>query len=213
MADLTRRSFVMLASGLVIVGLLAGSCNSPTSPKPGACGTNASTDTMSAKINGQDWSSIVTIGINLTAAGGGAVSITGNDGCNPSRVLTFNLAPDHGVATYSVPDPRDMFGNPIDTSGLTAVYYVGDGFWDAQDVLGKAKVTFTSLSATAAAGTFAFTLVPQKGSNSVGTQQITDGSFNVKFTVGQAGPLASIITNRPSTMTPHPRTPSGSFSR
>ena len=168
---MNRTKYFVLA-----VGLVAGSCGSPTAPgTPGACGTNVSLDTMSATIDGQDWSSILTLSL-LT---GGAVSITGNDGCTPNRVVTFNLFV-KGPGTYRIPetDPEKEF----DEAALTAVFSVGTTqFWDAQVGHGRGTVTFTALNATGATGTFSFTLLPMAGTNSTGTHMVTNGSFDVKF--------------------------------
>src|SRR5689334_2630641 len=97
---------VALAGALAILVVSAGSCkkkspteNDPSKPAPGACGINSSLDTMSAKIQGQDWSAIIVIGQKI----GDFVNIVGNDGCNPSRVLTFNLTA-NGPGTYKIPE-------------------------------------------------------------------------------------------------------------
>lgn len=169
---------------VLAVGLFAGSCSSPTAPRtPGACGTNVSLDTMSARIDGQDWSSILT----LPQLVGGAVSITGSDGCTPSRNVTFNLFV-KGPGTYKIPetDPEKEF----DEAALSAVLSIGNtSFWDAQVGHGSGTVTFTALNATGATGTFSFTLLPMVGTNATGTHTVTNGSFDVKFKVNQAGPL------------------------
>ena len=167
---------VTLAGALVIAGLVVGGCKStPTGPSPGACGTTPSTDTMSAKIQGLDWSSILTLAGHLS---GGLVSISGDDGCTPSRTLSFFLVPT-GPGTYTI--------GPGDLSGLTAAYNVGGdgvGLWISGDKAAQGTVTLTTLDATRVAGTFKFTLTALAGTSAVGTTVITDGSFNASFKVG-----------------------------
>ena len=130
---------------------------------------------MSGKINGQDWSSILTLSLTV----GAAVSVAGNDGCTPARVLGFvvNVT---GAGTYTIPPPLEP-----DPFGLTANYYTGnhnpgDPFWYAQQAHGTGSVTFNSLSATAATGTYSFTLLPQEGTSATGSV-VVSGSFNVHF--------------------------------
>jgi hypothetical protein len=180
---------IAVCISLTAGGLSAGSCSKkegPTDPDPGrapgACGINSSLDKMSAKIDGLDWSSIVTIGMRTADL----VNIVGNDGCNPSRVLTFNLTA-KGPGTYKVPENEKE--EEKDEAVLTAVYSVGTNpGWDAQYPLGKGTVTFSTLNATGATGTFFFTLQPMLGTNGAGTHTVTNGSFDVKFSVLPGAP-------------------------
>ena len=168
----------------VIAVLTAGGCKgkSPTEPvqEPGACGINNTTDRMSGKIDGLAWSSIIVIGQHVQ----NVVSITGNDGCDPSRVLTFNLFIEK-AGTYKIPETDKE--KEEDDAVLTAILSIGtkDG-WSAQVGNGRGTVSFSTLSATSASGTFFFTLVPMVGTTSVGTKTVTDGTFTAKFTINPA---------------------------
>ncbi len=169
-------------SALAILGVLASGCGgTPTDPSPGpnagACGINSTTDTMTATIDGQPWSSILTLALSPS----GVVSITGNDGCTPSRVVTFNLFA-AGPGTYRIPETQAK--DALDTAGLAAVYSVGTNpGWDAQYGHGTGNVTFSTLSATGATGTFQFNVQPMIGNSGGGSHTITNGAFNVRFTV------------------------------
>ena len=53
--------------------------------------------------------------------------------------------------------------------------------WHALSTVGNGTVTLTSISATGAAGTFAFTAPAVASSGATGSKVVTNGSFDVKF--------------------------------
>jgi hypothetical protein len=53
--------------------------------------------------------------------------------------------------------------------------------WTANLTQGSGTVKITSLTSTAVAGNFSFTLVPTSGTAAAGNRVISDGAFNIKF--------------------------------
>lgn len=118
---------------------------------------------MSAKINGAAWSA--SAGLSAVFSSPNIVAVAGSDGAG--RTLGFGLVAT-GPGTYAVGG----------LSGTNATYSEGSISYSAALNVGSGSVVVTSLSSTAAAGTFSFTVVQTGGT---ATKTITEGSFNVKF--------------------------------
>jgi hypothetical protein len=68
----------------------------------------------------------------------------------------------------------------------TANYAASDGtaisLWSTDQLGGGGTVTITELNGTRVVGTFAFNMGPRAGTPATGVIQVTQGSFNVRFT-------------------------------
>jgi hypothetical protein len=142
---------------------LPSSTAASTAPAGGSSGKGS----ISARIDGVQWSSIVTAA-QYTNTG---LIISGADNSNPPHALGLGVA---AVApgTYQITLP-----NPTANASWT----VGPSTWQASLIGGSGTVTITSLTSTGAAGTFSFTMVAVPNTAASGSKAITDGVFNVTF--------------------------------
>jgi hypothetical protein len=157
-----RRSSVL--SAFVLLSALACGGSSPT-----ATGSGTSTSgPMSATIGGVDWASPTPRGSYKN----GIVAIAGLD-LALTNTVTLAVAVATAPGTYSL-----SYGNTNFASGSVA-RPSGAG-WTTGVPGGVGTVTFTVLTATRAAGTFAFDAVPS-GTTATGTIHVTNGKFDVTF--------------------------------
>jgi hypothetical protein len=161
-----------LAASLVIaLALVTAACGgastSTTSPtNVGGTPVTPLHGTMTAVIDGSPWTAVAITTASYTS---GIVAIGGADSSNPIRSIGLSItAPTAG--TY-----------PISTGSANAVLSIGIGpTWTANVLGGTGTVTLTSLSSTAAVGTFSFTAVPAAG-GAAGNHAVTTGAFNITF--------------------------------
>jgi hypothetical protein len=161
---------------ILAAAFLVARCSSSTSPSsPGSCGTvSTAHGTISGQLDGAAWSGTVTALLNASLH---EVSITGTDGCSPAHSITFALLP----GGLNGPLQTGTF-NVNDATGLNSILSIGPiNLFVANVTGGSGKVTFTTLTTTAAVGTFQFSYVPSAASGASGTHTVTNGVFNVTF--------------------------------
>lgn len=166
---------VLSSISILAAALLVARCSSSTSPSnPGSCGTISTTHgTISAQLDGAAWSGTVTAKIT----GVNEVAIAGSDGCSPLTSITFALLPG-GVNGSLQPGTFNL----NDASGLNSILSIGPiNLWVANTTGGSGQVTFTTLTKTAAIGTFQFSYVAAPTSGASGAHTVTNGVFNVTF--------------------------------
>ena len=157
-----RRSTVL--SAFVLLSPLACGGSSPTAAGPGT----STSGPMSATIEGVAWASPVPQGSYKN----GIVAIAGLDlGLTNSVSIAVALATAPG--TYSLSYGNANFAN----GGVAKPSGAG---WTSGLPGGTGSVTFTVLTATHVAGTFAFDAVPS-GTTATGTLHVTNGKFDVTF--------------------------------
>ncbi len=156
---------------LLVVMLCGAACGSPTKPSDPGGGTTLPNGSMSALIDGVAWNATVAIVVLNTSTGGiPIISISGGD---PVRSIAFAASPT-GIGTFTVAS-LTMSSN----FGLVQ----GNQRWSASttDAGSNGTVTFTTLTANRAAGTFSFLGIASASSAATGTRTITNGVFNVTF--------------------------------
>lgn len=156
-----RMTLTALVLGAALFVAACSSEESTTNPT-----TNATKGTMSAKIDGADWTgTLVVQGVYTNDL----LSIAGQD--NNARQIQLRLIGIKTPGTY-------QFGGM--TNPNTATVTVGINATDnytASLVAGSGTVNVTVLTAQKAEGTFSFT-----GRNTAGaTKQVSEGRFNVTF--------------------------------
>ena len=120
---------------------------------------------MGARIDGAAWNATLAVS---AVNSNGIIAIAGNDG---THTLGFGLAA-NGTGTFTI-------GPLSATNGL--LIQSGGAAWTANLARGSGTVTITSLTSTAVAGTFSFTLLPSPGTPANANKVISDGVFNIKF--------------------------------
>lgn len=144
---------------LGLLSILAAGCSSddgPTDP-----GGSSSGGAMSARIDGANWTAQSVTASYL----GGVLSVSGTDGTS-----TINLS-----AAVQATGPQDLAAGSANGNVV-----IGSSTWYAVGQGGSGTMTVTSLSASGAAGTFAFTGGPLPG-GATGTRTITEGTFSVQY--------------------------------
>jgi hypothetical protein len=132
-------------------------------PTPSPTGSS-----MSAKIDGVAWSGTG----GVTAIHGSGLFSIG--AANNSGVTLGVATIASGPGTYTV-------GTSATNSNL--MMFAGGALrsWKAGVAGGSGSITFTTLTATGASGTFFFTLVPDVATGATGNKSVTEGVFNVTF--------------------------------
>jgi hypothetical protein len=172
--------FLQSLSVLIALTLVASACggcgSSPTGPSNsgsgsgsgGSGGGSSSTGTMSARIDGGQWTATTAQG----SMNNGIISIVG---ISAGQAFSIGVTVNRGTATYTagIIDPFNVV-----VSNLA----IGSSGWDAGPVSGSGTVTIAALTSTTASGTFSLTLAPTPGSGATGNKVITNGIFNVTLT-------------------------------
>lgn len=156
----------MLACVALIVATACG--DDPVVPT----GTNG--NLLSASVDGAAFvpTSITAIRSN------GRIYIVGS---NSLRTLTITMPAPANASTVQML-PGDATSNILLAEGAPP----NNPVWTTSDVpvdttLINNTITFTSLSTTAASGTFSFKAGPAAGTPAIGTRTVSNGSFSVKF--------------------------------
>ena len=152
--------------------VFASACSSPSptvptptpSPSPGA----TSRGTMSARINGVQWTAIA---VNTATNIGNILSVGAADGSNPIQSIGFAVTP-AAVGTYSL---------ATGPSNALVQILTQNALWQASILGGSGTITISTLTSTGVSGTFAFTAVPSQGTTATGNRVVTDGVFNLTF--------------------------------
>jgi hypothetical protein len=158
-----QRRFFLLAP---LVLILACSDSNPTGPSGPGDGSDSS---LTARIDGALWTGAAVVAThqnNILSIGGASGGLT----------LGFAV----GRGTGGALTPGTYTFAPLEAHNATLFTATGQG-WFAGPSFGSGTVVLTSISATGAAGTFSFMLVPTPGSGASGDRAITQGTFNVRF--------------------------------
>jgi len=159
-----RRASMLLSAAIVSLTFsLTGCGGSDSDSTTGIIGGNGST--FSATVGGVAWSSPAPLAI-ITSTG---VSVTGSDAGNKTTVTVSVLASAPG--TYSL-----TFGQS--TGGVGTVNKTGGQAYSTVATGGTGTVTFSTLTAHRAVGTFAFDAL---GANATDILHVTNGKFDITF--------------------------------
>jgi len=148
------------SAGLTLLLLAVAACKSSDATGPN--NNHPANGSMTATIDGAAWNASLTVHASST---NGIVGVAGTDA---TQTIAFALAA-NGPGTYSI-GPLSPENAELTTTGgivFTAAGNVGGG-----------SVTITSLTSTAVAGTFTFTMVKSGGG---ANRSVTNGAFNIKF--------------------------------
>jgi Family of unknown function (DUF6252) len=180
---------VVLAACAAACGGSGGSPASPSAPSGGGSttptpGGTTPNGTLSATIDGVPWTATVSV---QTQFNNGILSFAGGDN---RQTLSIAVTANRGTGTYvaGVVDPQNIVVANLSTAGSAASWLSGPS-------LGTGSVTITSLTSTSASGTFTLTLAPSAGSGATGNKALTNGVFNVTFTIPPTLPPGAGTTN------------------
>jgi hypothetical protein len=130
----------------------------------------AGTGTMSANVDGANFSASGKTAVVTNHATSSSFSIVAN-GTGSTR-LSLNAVGISSAGTYS-----------MGAGGAAAGTWVsGASTWLSTLSGGSGTITFTTLTATRAVGTFSFTGAPVVGTSATGNKPVTNGTFDVNFT-------------------------------
>jgi hypothetical protein len=160
-----RRLF-MAAIMLAALGC-GGSDGDPMGPDNNGDPGNLPVGSMTARIDGAQWSNSVPPAVAYT---GNILAIAGS---NPSLTTIGFAVVAPAPGTYAI-------GPSEPTNALLTLGAAGQS-WHASAGGGSGSITITTLTATGATGTFQFTMVADPATGSSGTRTITNGAFNVVF--------------------------------
>ncbi len=150
------------STGLILLVLAAAACKSSDATGPNTNNTHPANGSMTANIDGAAWNASLTV----TASNNG--TIIGAAGTDAAQTLAFALA-GTGPGTYTIGPLSPMNAELTTTGGVV---------YSAAGNIGGGSVTITSVTSTAVAGTFTFTLVKSGGGAS---KTVTNGAFNIKL--------------------------------
>jgi hypothetical protein len=166
-----------VASGTVTITATyqgkAGTATTTTTPPPSTPGASPR-GSMSATIDGTRWDAVI---ISAAAISGGVLRVGGQDS-KTTPFVALGVAVPPGVGTYTVSAATGAtVAGSLDQTSTTAPTLLQ---WNANFTFGSGTITLSSLTATAASGTFSFNLV-HIATASTGTRVITNGVFNITF--------------------------------
>jgi hypothetical protein len=156
------KSFPFLWSAVLVLAVACSSGDDGTGPE-----NTPANGSMSARIDGSSWTSTLAVS---AGSSGGIIAISGTNG-STTIAMAFGIA--NGPATFQI-GPAGAISNALlmESNGRS---------WHALSTVGNGTVTLTSISATGAAGTFAFTAPAVASSGATGSKVVTNGSFDVRF--------------------------------
>jgi Family of unknown function (DUF6252) len=160
------------AALLSLIVIACGGDDNPAGPS-GDGSINLPNGSMSATINGTPWNATL-IAVNFIAPSAqfeGIVTILGTDAAQRSISVTARSG---GPGTYTV-------GGTSSTNMFVADAN-GQG-WQAQPPFpgSSGTVTFTTMTANRAVGTFTFFAVPATATGASGNMNVTSGRFDVTY--------------------------------
>ncbi|HEX5438283.1 MAG TPA: DUF6252 family protein [Gemmatimonadaceae bacterium] len=157
--------FIVLSAALLCLAACGSESPSPTQPTP-----PLEHGSMSAKVDGRDWTATVGLQANYQS---GVLAFAG--GNSDGSIIAIGLVPSSGPGTYTVSVPMPTNASYTMPGGTAAVWQAVAG------VGGSGTVTLTSLTTTGASGTFSFELPPVASTAATGTKSITQGKFALTF--------------------------------
>lgn len=163
--DRRVRLFPLLATILFATSFVLAGCSGDGSNDDEFELVNGS---MSAKIDGKQWHADLAI----TATHSGSIVAVGGSGGG----MTI------GFATFE-PTGTLLIENGSGANGVYNEIANPNATWSATAASGSGSITLTTLTSEGASGTFAFEAVPSPNTTATGTKSITEGRFDVKFTI------------------------------
>lgn len=157
----------LLAISLVIAAA-CGSGGGTTNPNPNPNTGVTGKGTMSAKVDGAAWTSLVVITQKSPFGANTLVVASGADVAGHSLAISFFLT---GTGTQNI-GLQGMAGL------VTNLVWTG-GQYQTSPGVGSGSITLTTQTATRAVGTFTFTAVGS--GNTPPTRLVTEGKFDVNF--------------------------------
>ena len=155
------RSAVVLVAAATIAAC-GGSDGGPASPNPNQ---NTSKSTMSARIDGTQWTATA---VGVTARNG-ALIVAGANGAGVGIGIGASMIQGTGTQTFG---PTSAANGGVTASTMS---------WGANSFQGSGSVTLTTLTANRATGTFTFS-APALGAGSTPSPRVvTSGVFDVTF--------------------------------
>ena len=127
------------------------------------------TGSMSANIDGSNFSASGKGAVTTSTATAGSFSIVGT-ASNGGR-LSINAVGVKSAGTYSMSASGSASGT----------YAVGTSTWLSTISGGSGSIVFTTLTSTHATGTFSFTGAPVVGTSASGNKSVTSGTFDVSL--------------------------------
>ena len=155
---------VIFVAASVVIAACSGGDGGPASPNPTQ---NTSKSTMSARIDGVQWTAT---NVGVTARNGSLIVA----GANTSAIgVGFGASMIQGTGTQT-------FG-PGQVSAANGAVTASTMSWGANSFQGSGSVTITSLTANRATGTFAFTAPALIAGSTPSPRVVTSGVFDVTF--------------------------------
>jgi hypothetical protein len=163
-------------AAIVATTACGGSKSTGPSSLPGSAGT------LTAKINGTQFTSIATVALRNPATPvlpNGTVGVSGaNKVTLPYTTLAFGVPAVVGtyrLETSSGPVPQNAAVSDIIAGSQAQGWNAGAAFG------GSGFITLSTLTATGASGEFSFTAVALGSTGATGQKNVTEGKFDVKF--------------------------------
>lgn len=145
---------------ILFMALLLAACGSDSPAGPNAGGNG----NMSARIDGESWSSVM----EQVSFSAGAIIVAGADGAGRAIGMGWR---EEGVGSYTI-GPGEL---------ANANFTSGAALWNASAQQGSGTVVVTARSPNRVAGTFSFTLEPVPNTDATGTRSVTQGTFDLTF--------------------------------
>lgn len=127
-------------------------------------GLNTDGGNMSARIDGEAWSSVMA----QVAVSANVIAVAGSDVAGRAMGMAWL---DEGTGTYTI-EPGEV---------ANANFSTGGAVWVANAHQGGGTVVVTARSPGRIAGTFSFTLDPVPNTAAAGTRSVTQGVFDVRY--------------------------------
>lgn len=175
----TRRFFL----ATVVASLALSGCTDTVAPGP------ITTTGLSARINGQQWSSDSSVaGVNKTQPGEFQFAARP---AGATYTLSFTLQGIGGVGTYALGTDGTIGGGMV-----TVREQSGDKIWDTPGTGAAGTLTITEINSQRITGTFSFVATPVSNS-ATGNITVTDGKFDLPMRIpGSLEPLPANVISK-----------------
>jgi hypothetical protein len=161
-----KRSIILLVAASLMIAAACGGGGGTTNPNPNPGVTGKGT--MSAKVDGTAWASLVVITQKSPFGANTLVVASGADVAGHSLAISFFLT---GTGTQKI-GLQGMAGL------VTNLVWTG-GQYQTSPGVGSGSITLSTQTATRAVGTFTFTAVGS--GNTPPSRVVTEGRFDVNF--------------------------------
>ena len=158
------RSVLVVVAAATLAACGGGSDGGPASPNPNQ---NTSKSTMSARIDGVQWTA-TNVGVS---ARNGALIVAGGNTAGVGIGFAASMIQGTGAQTFG----------PGIVSAANGSVTAGTMSWSASKFQGSGTVTLTTLTANRATGTFSFTAPALTAGSTPSPRVVTAGQFDVTF--------------------------------